>query len=232
MEKDFFVTNDNVYHVHVYFYRIEYQQRGAPHCHSLLWLRDQQNKDAPSLLVQEDVLQTGNLNNDNKKKIEDFADMLITTSPDDISCEEHENELELHPQCSQCDDLFDRVSKYQSHSHTFTCEKKRKTMTIKENEGHGRLDGIISKEVLENLSICRFSYPKFPMDKTTVIMGISKDEDENIVKERKNDLKKITKFLIRQTSFKDTKYEEFEGLWSLIFGVSCLKLACSKRTNH
>jgi len=47
----------------------------------LLWLRDQQNKDAPSLLVQEDVLQTGNLNNDNKKKIEDFADMLTTTFP-------------------------------------------------------------------------------------------------------------------------------------------------------
>ena len=228
MEKDFFVTNDNVYHVHVYFYRIEYQQRGAPHCHSLLWLRDQQNKDAPSLLVQEDVLQTGNLNNDNKKKIEDFADMLITTSPDDISCEEHENELELHPQCSQCDDLFDRVSKYQSHSHTFTCEKKRKTMTIKENEGHGRLDGIISKEVLENLSICRFSYPKFPMDKTTVIMGISKDEDENIVKERKNDLKKITKYLIRQTSFKDTKYEEFErfmelDFWSFLFEAGMFK---------
>ena len=71
-------------------------------------------------------------------------------------------------------------------------------MTIKENEGHGRLDGIISKEVLENLSICRFSYPKFPMDKTTVIMGISKDENENIVKERKNDLKKITKYLLHR----------------------------------
>ena len=31
-----------------YFYRIEFQQRGAPHVHSVLWLKDEENKEAPN----------------------------------------------------------------------------------------------------------------------------------------------------------------------------------------
>ena len=39
MGYDFFEGSNNCYHVSSYFYRIEFQQRGAPHVHSLLWLR-------------------------------------------------------------------------------------------------------------------------------------------------------------------------------------------------
>jgi hypothetical protein len=36
------------------------------------------------------------------------------------------------------------VLKYQSHSHTFTCAKKKKTITIKADEGHGIDDGYLT----------------------------------------------------------------------------------------
>ena len=48
-------------------------------------------------------------------------------------------------------------------------------------------------------AVCRFKFPKFPIDKTTLILGMLKDTDEDIVKTRRKDLQKISKFLIRQT---------------------------------
>ena len=96
-------------------------------------------------------------------------------------------------------DLKDKVEKYQCHKHTFTCAKKKKTMTINENEGQGRLDGQINGPELKNISICRFKFPKFPLDETKLILGISKDTDEAIIKTRKKDLNKIINFLVRQT---------------------------------
>ena len=44
--------------------------------------------------------------------------------------------------CQDCKILVDEVSKYQKHSHTFTCKKKSKTINIKSDEGHGIDDGI------------------------------------------------------------------------------------------
>ena len=91
--------------------------------------------------------------------------------------------------------------------HTFTCAKKKKTLTIKDYEGHGRFSGLIKGPELANVPVCRFRFPRFPMDETKLILGISKDEDEAIVKERKQDLNKITKFLIRQTHCENTSGE-------------------------
>ena len=54
MQNDFFKKDDQSYHVSSYFYRIEFQQRGAPHVHSLLWLKDKNNEDAPSLWIDQD----------------------------------------------------------------------------------------------------------------------------------------------------------------------------------
>ena len=95
--------------------------------------------------------------------------------------------------------MKDKVNKYQNHRHTFTCAKKRKVITIKENEGHGRLDGFIKEKELLNIPVCRFKFPKFPMNETKLILGLSKDTDEKIVQERKRDLNKLIKYLIRQT---------------------------------
>ena len=52
---------------------------------------------------------------------------------------------------------------------------------------------------MTNVPVCRFKFPKFPLDETKLILGIPKDTEEDIIKDRKRDLNKIIKFLIRQT---------------------------------
>ena len=36
-----------------YFYRIEFQARGSPHAHLLLWLEDKDGNEAPTLMNEE-----------------------------------------------------------------------------------------------------------------------------------------------------------------------------------
>merc|ERR1711867_24392 len=55
MKNDFFTGKEDSYHVSTYFYRIEFQQRGAPHVHSLLWLKNQVWEEAPSFWVEPTV---------------------------------------------------------------------------------------------------------------------------------------------------------------------------------
>ena len=137
-----------------------------------------------------------------------MADFLISTSSDDVSCEKHKSKQEFN--CTECQLLKEKVDKYQSHNHMFTCSKKLKTLTIKENEGHGRLDGKVKGTAITNIPVCRFRFPRFPLDETKLIKGIPKDTDEKVVKARKNDLNKILKFLIRQT-YTDAKLEDQES---------------------
>ena len=201
MKYNFFEGSNDTYHASSYFYRIEFQQRGAPHVHSLLWLQNEENEDAPNFWSDE--REGGDTSNEiKKKKVEEFANSLISTSSDDMNCEKHEinmKDFDSIKNCQECIQLKEKVEKYQRHNHTFTCEKKKKSITIKENEGHGRLDGIRNGPALTNISVCRFKFPKFPLNETRLVMGIPKDTDESIVKGRKNDLNKIVKYLIRQT---------------------------------
>ena len=81
--------------------------------------------------------------------MENFSDFLISTAPDEITCNEHKSKL--GPKASNCQvyqNLKEKVQKYQSHEHTFTCAKKSRTITIKENEGHGRFDGKIKRTTI------------------------------------------------------------------------------------
>ena len=94
MGYDFFEGNNEAYHVSSYFFRVEFQQRGAPHIHSLLWLKNRKGKDAPNFWIDSDdhsddenVQKIDNVSR--IKEIEKFADLLITTSPDEIFCKEH-----------------------------------------------------------------------------------------------------------------------------------------------
>ena len=57
------------------------------------------------------------------------------------------------------------------------------------------------------MNVCRFKFPKFPLDETKLILGISKDTDETVVQDRKKDLNKIVKFLIRQTHLDNNEKE-------------------------
>ena len=77
---------------------------------------------------------------------------------------------------------------------------------MKKNEGHGRHDGKKEGPNINNYVHCRFNFPQFPMNKTTFILGISKELDEETVNQRRNDLKKIKKYLIRQ-SYSETPEE-------------------------
>ena len=60
---------------------------------------------------------------------------------------------------------------------------------------------------INNYVHCKFNFPQFPMNKTTFILGISKELDEETVNQRRNDLKKIKKYLIRQ-SYSETPEEK------------------------
>ena len=91
------------------------------------------------------------------------------------------------------------IEKFQTHNHTFTCKKKKKGITIKANEGHGRLDEKMEGPQITDYPECRFKFPQFPMNTTKMILGIPKDIDKDELSKRKADLKKIKKFLIRET---------------------------------
>ena len=54
----------------------------------------------------------------------------MSTCPEDIQCGEHELRRENDSNCLNCQILKEKVEKCQSHKHTFTCAKKRITMTI------------------------------------------------------------------------------------------------------
>ena len=77
--------------------------------------------------------------NEEIKMIEHFADLLSSTSPKMMSCKKHEK---FQLECAECVMLWEKVKKYQCHHDTHNCSKKRKCITIKENEGHGRFDGL------------------------------------------------------------------------------------------
>ena len=213
MKYDCFKGSTDTYHAASHFYRIEFQQRGAPHVHSLLWLKNEADEDAPNFW-SENKDDEENSPENKAKRVEDFANLLISTSTDDMFCEKHaatKKELSETINCQECIQLKEKVKKYQSHKHTFTCAKKVKSITIRGNEGFGRLDGIKNGQALSNITVCRFKFPKFPLNETKLVLGIPKDTDESIVKSRKADLNKITKFLIRQT-YTDQDINEL-GSW-------------------
>ena len=76
--------------------------------------------------------------------------------------------METKKDCEGCKLLRDKVEKFQTHNHTFTCAKKKKTISIKANEGHGRLDNQIRGPELRDIPVCRFYFPKFPMDEKSL----------------------------------------------------------------
>ena len=225
-----FFDDDCPFSVSSYFYRIEFQQRGAPHVHCLLWLEDDEGNPAPTFWSSEDEDATEEKLLENKvKRIENIAMMLISGSIDSALCDKHHSELQnlkkaahgatckscftakhdfvecpkhriTHPgekDCQKCLSLKELAKKFQTHRHTFTCKKKRKTLSIRGNEGHGRQDGKIEGDKISGYVECRFNFPQFPLNRTMFIPGMSKDISDEQVEKRKTDLKKIKKFLIR-----------------------------------
>ena len=94
------------------------------------------------------------------------------------------------------------VERYQTHRPKFTCKKKGKIIKIMPNEGHGIRDGEIVDELL-TVPVCRFNFPKNPIDKTEFILSFPKDHDKVELKRAKSDYRKIRKYLLRLTNGED-----------------------------
>ena len=90
-----FFDDNCPYSVSSYFYRIEFQQRGAPHVHCLLWLEDEDGNPAPTFWASDDDETIGK-NKSGKKieNIENIAMMLISGSMDSALCDEHHSEYQ------------------------------------------------------------------------------------------------------------------------------------------
>merc|ERR1712112_188083 len=101
MEKMFkyFQTKDafNPYKMEDYFYRIEFQARGSPHLHSLIYLQeehtDEESGEKQWRPVKTMFQETDNVEEREEKirNIESCAKLLLSASVDDIYCEDCEN---------------------------------------------------------------------------------------------------------------------------------------------
>ena len=156
-----------------------------------------------------------------KQQIETFSDNFTSTDPFSIRCEKHVKDDEMPENCDDCNKCVEMVGTYQSHKHSFSCNKKNKFTTVNADEGHGTNDGKMYGSQLKNVPVCRHNFPKFPMDETRFLVAPPKDLDDKEVAKRKADLKKIKKFLIRQTH-SESSLEESEG-WKKLKEMSFLE---------
>ena len=154
-----------------------------------------------------------NLTNDNQKsieqRIEEANEELILCSEEAATCPIHSEE-ESFDDCEECEILKEYVRTFQTHSCTFTCLKKKKIIRVSETEGRGKNDQELAEDLI--IPVCRFKFPKFPLDKTTFLYPISKDEaDDKEIGKMKFDLLHIKKYLARQTYY--VKCKENEESW-------------------
>ena len=199
------------YTVKHYFYRVEFQARGAPHLHCMFWLEGESGETPPSMYNYEDGEYVVD---DTSKDISKFASSIMSGSSNDVHCKKHEN---LNNSCDDCKKLKKLVEHYQTHSHRPTCEKKNRIIRIKPDEGHGCNDGKKNDDELI-IKTCRFNFPKNPIDKTEFILSFPKNHDKAALKQAKEDYAKIRKFLLRLTHLKDFRSsEEWKNFSSMSF---------------
>lgn len=190
---------------------------GAPHAHILLWLVDLNeeiekvvyingiktttiaNKPAPNFKNCVEGKE-GIEKEEGIRKLQEFADLLISVSSSD-----------------------EKVLKYQTHNHTFTCHKQKHKsnawIVVQEHEGFGKDDGKKTGPILKTPK-CRFKFPRFPMQKTTFLEKIDSSKTEAIVIQKaKVNLNRIKKYMLRNL-FQENKGDysaEREAFLSLSF---------------
>ena len=171
-----------------------------------MWLEDEKGCQAPTLWNDKEDVDNSNENEVSiEEKIEKANDELIACSEEMAACPAHSME-ELHDECEDCDILKEYVTTFQTHCCTFTCKKKKKILKISGEEGLGRNDECPSSDLI--VSVCRFKFPRFLIDKTTLLYPVGKDDDEKAVRKMKTDLLKIKKYLARKTYFAASKEDE------------------------
>ena len=213
LTRAFLFEHDGVkYKVSSYFYRVEFQARGAPHLHCMFWLVGENGEVPPTLFSEEvsDLHEEG-------KKLAEFAKSFMQGSVHNMTCPEHSADP---GDCALCKDFQSIVKRYQSHSHKQTCLKKNKIINISEKEGHGVSDGDCEGDYLI-VQTCRFNFPKPPMDDTEFLLPFPENFDKKKLKKAKEDHLTIRKYLLRIThgenfrenekwkNFRDMSFNEF-----------------------
>ena len=85
-------------------FRVEFQQRGAPHVHLIAWLKNEDGQKP------EDVF--------NREELATWLDTIISTNIPDGTNEYREKFL-TNIELSHEEDLQEYASTYQNHGHTF-----------------------------------------------------------------------------------------------------------------
>ncbi|KAG2192949.1 hypothetical protein INT47_004688 [Mucor saturninus] len=96
-----------------YFFRVEFQHRGSPHVHMLLWL-----KDAP--VLEDKICENETEADDIKANICSFVDKIITCSKKWDGSPHHDAASK-----SNAETWKDLLRTRQTHRHTSTCRRKR-----------------------------------------------------------------------------------------------------------
>lgn len=165
--------------------------RGSPHAHIVLWLcsdnetmkqkvvlngvETEIDVPKPAPCYKNSVFgKTGAEREEGKKELIDFIHSLVTIENTELATRN-------------------------IHGHTFTCKRKNgKIIKIQPNEGHGKFKA--GDRTLLVSPICRFGFPRYPMPDSKLLEPLNSDNcSEEDMKVAKNNLKKIQKFMIRQT---------------------------------
>ena len=182
-----------------YFYRIEFQARGAPHVHMLCWCKDQHNMCYPNLM------------NTPKDKVPEKL-LEIAASHSKLIKTEIDEEMDQR--------LKEMVERYQNHGCSFSCFKKKKKITIRKDEGWGV--GVRPPKNAEELvlPVCRYGFARPPSDETIALLGFSEDEDEKTVLSAKKDYLVIRKFLLRSTYTPKGEKREDQPLYKKLIALT------------
>ena len=162
-----------------YFYRIEFQARGAPHVHLLAWCKQMDGKPYPNIMdaKKEDISSC-------LLEIQTAYDKVIKVMTDD----------DMDPALKLL------VERFNNHSKCgFSCHKKKKVLKIGKNEGWGWAQPVPSNAEELAVPICRYGFCRNPSDETIALLGLNEDDPEEDVKRAKKDYLYIRKFLSRMT---------------------------------
>ena len=169
--KNIVMGKDNPMNVLMYTYRVEFQRRGAPHAHGVIWMdMTKMERVIPGLTKSFDKLRLGtgikdpaatNISPNFAKLLENDAKPLTKMIDMFTTCS-------LHPG-TVGDDIVEIVQEVNKHCHTKTC-KKRGTE-------------------------CRFNYPKLPSEETVISQPYNKDKDKELMDKAEKALNKVRAIL-------------------------------------
>ena len=118
-----------------YYLRVEFQARGAPHIHCLLWL-DEEHRNPETNEARRRPLKTMFSTEYDTveqqrviKNIENCAENLISASVSDVKCKHCQQNQIKH--CKVCDVIKKRALTFNTHICGFSCHKRIKNIDNK-----------------------------------------------------------------------------------------------------